>query len=85
MRALLVRWVKWLGDLSTTRTQVTYAIVGVTVAVILKGLRLARTTAEIVTLLQELRPLVTIVLVFHFSHKLAERTLGDAPDANSPK
>lgn len=62
-------WRKWWADLSGTRTQVTYLIVGLFVYITLQGAARARTTAEFVALLSAITPALMTVLVYHFGGK----------------
>lgn len=62
-------WRKWWVDLSGTRTQVTYLVVGLFVYITLQGAARARTTSDFVALLGAITPALMTVLVYHFGGK----------------
>lgn len=72
-------WRKALADLSGTRTQVTYLIVGLFAYITLQGAAKARTTLDFVALLGALTPALMTVLVYHFGGKWLEAKQNGPP------
>lgn len=77
-------WRKWLADLSGTRTQVTYLIVGLFVYIALRGVATARTTVDFVTLLSAVTPALMTILVYHFGGKWLEAKQNGPPAPPTP-
>jgi hypothetical protein len=62
-------WAKWRTDFSSTRIQLTYLVVGLFVATILRGLSLAASVADITALLSALTPAFMATLAYHMTGK----------------
>lgn len=62
-------WRKWAADLSSTRIQLTYLIVGLFAATIVKGIRLASTVQDVAILLGTLTPVFVAVVGWHLGGK----------------
>lgn len=78
-------WRKWWADLSGTRTQVTYLIVGLFVYITLRGVASARTTLDFVALLSAITPALMTVLVYHFGGKWLNAKQNEFPPPAPPK
>lgn len=65
-------WRKWVADLSGTRTQLTYLVVGLFAAAVGRGVWISSSVADIAVLLGAITPAFIAVLGYHFSGKWLE-------------
>jgi len=65
-------WTKFLADLSSTRIQITYAVVGSYLALLIKGLLIAHSVSDLVALLNVAWPGMAVVLATYLGGKHIE-------------
>lgn len=72
-------WLKFLSDASSTRIQITYAVVGTYVALMVKGIIISTTVPDVVAVLNAAWPGVGLVLLNYFGGRVLEARNGKEP------
>lgn len=71
---------KFFSDLWSTRIQMTYALVGVYVWAVARTIQLARTSADLISLVKAMWPVMALVLGAYFGHKVLVSLNGNGGD-----